>query len=529
MKKMMKFGSIIFMLLVAMFFCTLKVNAVEKIDINATGNLNIMKLEKDRPIDVINDGYKLESEEWDVMSGASRVRQTVTYEIVQTHKFSAKAQEVKLPSGEIVLTNLIPVSKGETKPNFKMTVGSSGGDYQYNTDASPKGSSTDLAGQITLINLPLGRYTVTEVKAPDGYIIDPKVYTVDIPYESEIGDLNYDVYIYPKNEALNATKTVRLAAMLPERDPVQMDIEAAKTPRELSMRLYNPNEFINTVEWTAEDRDFNVGQTVQYKVETQVPFDYPDDPEKYPRLTISDTLPKGLKYTGSVLYIENKNDGGYYTFTPFTETIGADQTKVYVYIDSDQGHTIDLKGGEKIYLIIEAEIIEIPNGVIKITNIANIIFEIKDNPPVEIDPPVTIIPHLGSITIKKVNQKGIALEGANFSLQALTPEGVPTGPEQHIKQTNISTFRWVDLKPGKYRITETLAPAGFNTLSVPIDVEINADEEINLVLTVQNVEKGKLPNTGGMGTIFFTVIGVSLMTGAVIVIRKKNDEDTFDD
>ncbi|MBL7574359.1 LPXTG-motif cell wall anchor domain-containing protein [Peptoniphilus asaccharolyticus DSM 20463] len=47
--------------------------------------------------------------------------------------------------------------------------------------------------------------------------------------------------------------------------------------------------------------------------------------------------------------------------------------------------------------------------------------------------------------------------------------------------------------------------------------DANPEEIINKKVTI--------PQTGGIGTIIFTVVGIALMAGAVMAMRKRNSEE----
>ena len=82
---------------------------------------------------------------------------------------------------------------------------------------------------------------------------------------------------------------------------------------------------------------------------------------------------------------------------------------------------------------------------------------------------------------------------------------------------------------GSYYLVETKAPAGYNLLTEPVAVQI--DGESHLVTedkdpTVRIINtKFVLPETGGMGTALFTVVGLLIICSAAILIfmnsRKK--------
>ena len=82
-----------------------------------------------------------------------------------------------------------------------------------------------------------------------------------------------------------------------------------------------------------------------------------------------------------------------------------------------------------------------------------------------------------------------------------------------------------------YYLVETRAPSGYNILDNAVkvnftDTEVEATDGVYTV-EVPNSSGIKLPITGGTGTVIFTIIGIALMVGAVVlfvVSRKKAKE-----
>lgn len=122
-----------------------------------------------------------------------------------------------------------------------------------------------------------------------------------------------------------------------------------------------------------------------------------------------------------------------------------------------------------------------------------------------------------------------------------------------LKSNANGLFSVIGLDDGIYYLEETKAPSGYNTLPEPVKVEIKADTsngqngdgqvtELNEIkvkvkngaetsgnavngtvgVTVENNSGSTLPETGGIGTTIFYVVGVILMLGAgVLLVTKK--------
>ena len=156
--------------------------------------------------------------------------------------------------------------------------------------------------------------------------------------------------------------------------------------------------------------------------------------------------------------------------------------------------------------------------------------------------------------INKVDEKDEALAGAEFTLEKKQADGeweainvVETKPD--------TTFTFKGLDDGFYRLKETVTPAGYNTID-DIYFEITAahdtesqDPKLTRLTAIQkteengNLEEGKvtfkptytladgkiatkvvnnsgatLPETGGIGTTIFYVVGGALVLGAAVLL-----------
>lgn len=140
----------------------------------------------------------------------------------------------------------------------------------------------------------------------------------------------------------------------------------------------------------------------------------------------------------------------------------------------------------------------------------------------------------------------------NWNLVALNNATESNGVYNIVDNTK-TTFEWVGLDDGTYKISEIITPAGFNTIedqifTVTADHEINSEDpkltnlsgiattgEIqftpdtskgSLSTTIENNQGTTLPGTGGIGTTIFYVVGGGLMVAAaVLLITKKRMEN----
>ena len=121
-----------------------------------------------------------------------------------------------------------------------------------------------------------------------------------------------------------------------------------------------------------------------------------------------------------------------------------------------------------------------------------------------------------AVTIPHTTENGIKLEGDLVT----DANGTATFAKYEANGTNYD-----------YYLVETQAPSGYNILDNAVkvnftDTEVEATAGVYTV-KVPNSSGIQLPITGGTGTVIFTIIGIALMVGAVVlfvVSRKKAKE-----
>ena len=148
------------------------------------------------------------------------------------------------------------------------------------------------------------------------------------------------------------------------------------------------------------------------------------------------------------------------------------------------------------------------------------------------------------------DQEATKLAGAKFDLyRTATHAEIDAGTSVEIPHTSIqgiklegdkvtddngaATFEKYEANGNKYDyyLVETQAPSGYNILDNAVkvnftDAEVEATAGVYTV-KVSNSSGIQLPITGGTGTVIFTIIGIALMVGAVVlfvVSRKKAKE-----
>jgi LPXTG-motif cell wall-anchored protein len=134
---------------------------------------------------------------------------------------------------------------------------------------------------------------------------------------------------------------------------------------------------------------------------------------------------------------------------------------------------------------------------------------------------------VGTLTITKVNglDPTMMLPGGIFELQHADGTIVQDtdGNDLRGKTDTKGKISWTNIPYGTYKLVETQSPDGFNLFNEDIEIVIDA-AHVDVSLTVENVPVQELPNTGGMGTTLFTLIGLAVMLGSGYVYKKNNQK-----
>lgn len=189
-----------------------------------------------------------------------------------------------------------------------------------------------------------------------------------------------------------------------------------------------------------------------------------------------------------------------YSNNPGTDELGKsnpDESKVYTYdIEIHKFHTEDIDANR------------LANATFKLTS--------------DVD---------GNNVVKLVAET----DASAYHVQGDGETGVDTVTTDGTGKINIK-----GLKDGTYYLHETIAPTGYNKLKKPIKIDITVtgeayttptykvdevDQNTSNIIKVENVKGVMLPETGSIGTIGLTALGVAIVLLGVFAPRKKKKEN----
>lgn len=255
---------------------------------------------------------------------------------------------------------------------------------------------------------------------------------------------------------------------------------------------------------------------------------------------LHDTMSKGLTFDGTVV-VKNTTDD--YTLVAGTDyefkTPGSCGCTFEIDL-TDAYETKELSEGETIVVTYSAKL----NSDAEIGNSGNpneIVLKYGNKQETTKD---TVITYTTKLVIDKVDEAGAALAGAGFTLYKKNAEGDYEVVKVIAADDTTTQFVWTGLSEGAYKLSETTTPAGYNTIkdieftitcTEPTKVDSADDEaawtddsdaisvtaEGTFEGTIENKTGSLLPETGGIGTTIFYVVGLALMLGAAILLITK--------
>ena len=421
--------------------------------------------------------------------------------------------------------------------------------------------TTDEKGKAETEALYLGKYTIKETKAPNGYLVNPKEYEVTLKYKDQETEIVYGDVTVPDELAKGKIRVKKTDAETGNGlSNAEFEIRAKEdivTPDgTVKVKAGTVVDTITTSnKGTAETKELYLGK---YEVqETKAPEGYLLNTQKYPveliyadqeteivygDVTVPDEIAKGkIRITKTDKETNKPIPSG----AEFTVTAAEDITTPDGTVRSEKGTvvatlTTDDKGKaetDKLYLgkyVIKET--KAPEGYLLNPKEFEVTLAYKDQTTEIVYGDVTVPnqPAKGQIEIlKKDEETGNLLSGAEFTVTAAEDITTPDGTVRAEKGTVVDTIvtdttgiaRSKELYLGKYVVKETKQPIGFIRPNQTWDVELKyADQKTELVkenLTIKNQPTEIIIDKKETGTD-------KPLEGVKFVIWNKDKEDPID-
>lgn len=309
-----------------------------------------------------------------------------------------------------------------------------------------------------------------------------------------------------------------------------------------------------------DSADHDVNDVIPYQITGTLPTNYADyTTYKY---EFTDVMSAGLTYNADAkVYAVNGDTRteitSQATIAPTASGAGATLTVTFNNLKAVTGATIN----KDTKIVVEYTATLNSNAVMGSTGNPNTVkLTYSNNPNHGGDgetgntPEDKVIVFTYKVTANKVDQNNQPLTGAGFTLYKKNASGNYEAVGQELKGDAMTAFTWNRLDDGDYKIEETTTPPGYNTIA-PIEFSITAEHEItsdnpqllslngiattgtitigedsaaavskaegSITTTIVNKQGSTLPETGGIGTIIFYVLGSLLVVGCGIVLISK--------
>ena len=416
--------------------------------------------------------------------------------------------------------------------NFKLQVKQNNGawiDYAAQTNFT-----TNSEGKITLNNLPsydynsnTATYRLVEVSVPDtGYIINNK------QLATLVWKVNNDGTITIENESSLDSDLFTVT-----KDANVTKVTYKNEKPEVEKKVKNGGEYLDMVGAFLTD-------TVEFKVTADVPMQIAD----MTTYKITDSIPQGLTLNRDSIKIEA-------TTADSSEIVPTD-----VYTLSQTGLEITFnpqKLAENNYsaiiitytakLNMEEAVIGGDGNVNTVTlEYTNKVAENGDEEDKTTTTDTAQV-HTGAVLLEKVEKGNVEtkLAGAKFKIATTeqnAKDGIfvkdETGADIEVTtgddgQAVIEGLKYADNEVDtSYWLVETQAPSYmedgetkyYNLLKAPLAVQVGKTTH-QTVVQIENGKGFELPATGSIGLAIFTVVGIAVMAGAVVLNKKQKVQE----
>ena len=364
-----------------------------------------------------------------------------------------------------------------------------------------------------------------------------------------ISGLNAGYYLVKdKDNTLEGTDDSYTGYIVKVLDNVEMAPKSDTATSEKKVKDINDSTDEAYGNWV-DTADHDIGDSIPFQLKGTLPGNY-SDYDSY-ALTFHDTESAGLTFDKNSVkvYIDGKLTSNGYTVV--TEGLSDGYTFEVKFTDLKTVTADDTttKAEDNSEITVEYESVLNENAVIGSAGNPNeMVMTFSNNPngtgtgktPVD-----TVIVFTYKVVVDKVDQDQEPLPGAEFTLEKKMKGDLDTWEQIEVLGTegNQTSFEFKGLDDGDYRLTETNTPAGYNTID-PITFTVTATHEdaslsltnlngnvasgaVQLIFTPDTTEGSlsttvinnqglTLPETGGIGTTIFYVLGAVLVLGAGI-------------
>ena len=440
--------------------------------------------------------------------------------------------KIKTAFGNLELTKTDISGAPMNGVSFKLQVKQNNGEWvDY---AAQTNFTTNSEGKITLNNLPsydynsnTATYRLVEVSVPDtGYIINNK------QLATLVWKVNNDGTITIENESSLDSDLFTVT-----KDANVTKVTYKNEKPEVEKKVKNGGEYLDMVGAFLTD-------TVEFKVTAGIPMQIAD----MKTYKITDNIPQGLTLNRESIKIEA-------TTADSSETVPTD-----VYTLSQTGLEVTFnpqKLAENNYsaiiitytakLNMEEAVIGGDGNVNTVTlEYTNKVAENGDEEDKTTTTDTAQV-HTGALSIEKVEKGNVEtkLAGAKFKIATTeqnAKDGIfvkdETGADIEVEtndqgQAVIEGLKYADNEADtSYWLVETQAPSYiedgvtkyYNLLKDPVEVQVGKTTHESAV----QIENGKgfdLPATGSIGLAIFTVVGIAVMAGAVVLNKKQKVQE----
>lgn len=324
---------------------------------------------------------------------------------------------------------------------------------------------------------------------------------------------------------------------------------------EVQKKVKDINDSTDTTKTDWQDSaDYDIGDSIPFQLKATLA----DNVSSYTtyKVVFHDTLSKGLTYNNDAkVYIDGTETNGF----TVTATVNADgSTTLTVSCDDVKA----LGAGNSSVITVEYTAKLNETAVLGSAGNPNEVYlEYSNNPNKSEEgnnetgntPKDVVIVFTYKTIINKVDSENMPLTGAAFKLEKLIKgkDGAAdtwTTVKEFAVDETATSFTFSGLDDGRYKLTETKTPVGYNTID-PIEFTVTAEHDVlsdNPALTslsgnatngeltftsnttegslsadVVNQSGSELPSTGGIGTTIFYVLGGVLVLAAVVLLVTK--------